>query len=71
MCLPSLRMHARPCTGAPVRVLVKAFVTPTTLLSVWLLCRDIVSGCDHGHVHVLNFAPDMLGVPSMKVGIHE
>ncbi|CAM9439516.1 unnamed protein product, partial [Scytosiphon promiscuus] len=29
--------------------------------------RDIVSGCDHGHVHVLNFPPDMAGVPTMKV----
>eukprot|EP00903_Cladosiphon_okamuranus_P011110 g10486.t1 len=31
------------------------------------LSRDIVSGCEHGHVHVLNFPPDMVGVPSMKV----
>ncbi|CAM9632180.1 unnamed protein product [Ectocarpus fasciculatus] len=29
--------------------------------------RDIVSGCDHGHVHVLNFPWDMAGVPTMKV----
>ncbi|CAM9359866.1 unnamed protein product [Pylaiella littoralis] len=31
------------------------------------LSRDIVSGCDHGHVHVVNFSSDMLGVPTMKV----
>lgn len=29
--------------------------------------RDIISGGDDGHVHVLNFPPDMAGVPTMKV----
>ena len=31
--------------------------------------RDIVSGCDDGHVHVVNFPPDMAGVPTMKVRV--
>ncbi|CAM9208498.1 unnamed protein product [Ascophyllum nodosum] len=29
--------------------------------------RDIVSGGVDGHVHILNFPPDMAGVPTMKV----
>lgn len=65
--LDSLHVRAR----VRARVLDLSF-GPTnyfcrTLCAFVCLCRDIVSGCDHGHVHVLSFSPDMVGVPSMKV----
>lgn len=47
-----------------------AYTSPSLRLPCFLRHSDIVSGSDDGHVHVVNFPPDMAGVPTMKVGIY-